>query len=201
MDFSTLIPTLERYGAPLIASLLTTAATAAGGPILGGIVGTLLKAVATELGAASAVPADIEARIAADPTKAQAVLPKVDSDHAGLIASAKAQAELDLANIQDARATEVQLVQAHSAMAWGPPVISCIVVGAFCLVALVVVYRYGIESAVGQLIVGALIAKFGTVVDYYLGASKGSSERVDQIVSMLHSAIGSPPAAKPRQGR
>ncbi len=201
MDFSILIPTLEQYGAPLIASLLTTAATMAGGPLLGGIVGTVLKAVAAELGAKSPVPADIQAQIEADPAKAKAVLPKLDSDHAGLIASARAQAELDLANIQNARETELRLVGEHSALAWGPPVISSIVVGAFSLVALVVVFRYGVESAVGQLIVGALIAKFGTVVDYYLGASKGSSDRVDQIVSMLHTAIGSPAGAKPHAGR
>ena len=201
MDFSTLIPTLERYGAPLIADLLTTAATLAGGPVLGGIVGTILKAVAAELGAKSPVPADIEAQIKADPDRARAVLPKVDTDHAGLIASAKMQAEIDLANIENARASEIDLVKTGSALAWGPPLISAIVVGAFCLVAIVVVYRYGIDSAVGQLIVGALIAKFGTVVDYYLGASKGSSDRVDQIVSMLHSAIAVPSAARPRVTR
>ncbi len=201
MDFSTLIPTLERYGAPLIAGLLTTAATAAGGPLLGGIVGAVLKTLASELGAASSGPADIEAQIQADPEKAKAVLPKLDTDHAGLIASAKAQAELDLANIENARGAELNLVNAHSALAWGPPVVASIVVAAFCLVALVVVYRYGVESAVGQLIVGALIAKFGTVVDYYLGASKGSSDRVDQMVSMLHSAIGPAPSVRLRPAR
>ncbi len=140
----------------------------------------------------TADPASVRQQAEADPSKADALKARLDADTDRLRA--------ELADTADARAATLSLAAARSPIAWGSPVISVIVVVAFAAVAGVVVARYGVESPVGQLIAGALIAKFGTVVDYWLGSSRGSSERADQIVSMLHQAIGGP-AAPARRAR
>ena len=148
-------------------------------------------------GSASAVATKVEAAGrdvfgTTDPAKAEALKTRLDAE--------TEQLRTELADVADARATSLALAQARSPLAWGSPVISVIVVSAFTAVASVVVVKYGVESPVGQLIAGALIAKFGTVVDYWLGSSKGSADRVDQIVSMLHESIGGAVSLR-RKGR
>ena len=69
---------------------------------------------------------------------------------------------------------------------------------AFAVVSVVVFARYGVDSPVGQLIAGALIAKFGTVVDYWLGSSKGSADRADQVAALLNRAVAGAPALRGR---
>lgn len=149
-----------------------------------------------------ASPADLAASIAATPDKARSALQKVEEDHAAVIADVLAQARLDLDNVEDARRHEVALATAGSPLAWGAPAVATVVVAAFSGVAALVVARYGVDSALGQLIVGALISKFGTVVDYYLGASKSAADRLDQLVASLHPVgVAAPAPAHPRSGR
>ena len=126
--------------------------------------------------------ASVQTAVDADPSKAAALQARLDAGTATLKA--------ELADVADARATTVGLARAGSPIAWGSPVISALVVAAFAAVAVVVFVGYGVDSAVGQLIAGALIAKFGTVVDYWLGSSKGSSDRADQITALLHQTLG-----------
>ena len=139
----------------------------------------------------TADPAVVQSQVDADPVKADALRTRLGAE--------TDQLKAELADVVDARASTLALARAASPIAWGSPVISVIVVAAFVAVSGIVVVRYGVESPVGQLIAGALIAKFGTVVDYWLGSSKGSSERVDQIVAMFHQAIGSGAAAARRR--
>lgn len=140
----------------------------------------------------TADPAAVAAAVETEPGKAEALKARLAAETVAL----KAQ----LGDVADARAATRGLAQAGSPIAWGSPVISTVVVLAFAIVAVVVFARYGVESAVGQLIAGALIAKFGTVVDYWLGTSHGTVERADQITAMLHEAIGTP-AARQTAGR
>ena len=135
----------------------------------------------------------VQAAAQADPGKLDTLKARLEADTQDL----KAQ----LADVAEARQATAGLVAARSPIAWGSPVISAIVVVAFAIVAVVVFARYGVESAVGQLIAGALIAKFGTVVDYWLGSSRGASDRADQVTGMLQQAIvaGVPTAAPARR--
>ena len=126
-------------------------------------------------------PDQVQAAAQADPSKAEALKARLDADTEQL----KAQ----LADVADARAALIGLATTGSPMAWGSPVISAIVVAAFGIVGVFVFLRYGVDSAVGQLIAGALIAKFGTVVDFWLGSSSGASERANQLTALLHQAL------------
>lgn len=210
MDFSVLAPTLARYGAPMIAELLDTAAGAVGGPLAGlavkGVTDFVLARLGTAFGTApdpAALAPAIEAAAQADPAGTATKLQSVQDDHADLIQRAMAQAQIDEANVESARANTLELVKAGSPVAWGSPVISTVVVVAFAAVAVVVFVKYGVDSAVGQLIAGALIAKFGTVVDYWLGSSKGSADRAADVQGMLRTAIsnGVPTGAPSRKAR
>ena len=164
-------------------------------PLLGHIAPELLglafggsaEAVATKVEAAlrdifgTVDPDKVQAVAQADPSKVDALKARLDADTEQL----KAQ----IADIADARATMTGLATASSPLAWGSPVISAIVVASFGVVGVFVFLRYGVDSAVGQLIAGALIAKFGTVVDFWLGSSSGASERANQMTALLHQAL------------
>ena len=138
-------------------------------------------------------PAAVQQQIDADPTKTTALQARLDAETERL--------KDQLADTESARATTAALAAAKSPLAWGSSVVSGIVVAAFAVVSVVVFGRYGVESAVGQLIAGALIAKFGTVVDYWLGSSRGSSDRADQITAMLHQSLGGGVSAPTPAGR
>jgi hypothetical protein len=170
-------------------------------PLLGHIAPELLglafggnaEAVATKVEAAlrdifgTVDPDKVQAAAQADPSKAEALKSRLDTD--------TEQLKVRLADIADARAAMTGLATTGSPLAWGSPVISAIVVASFGVVGVFVFLRYGVDSAVGQLIAGALIAKFGTVVDFWLGSSNGASERANQMTALLHQAlIGQAPA-------
>ena len=178
----SLLPLLGRFAPDLIGLALGGHASA-----VAGTVETVLHDLFGTTDAAS-----VQTALDADPSKAAALQARLDAGTESLKAG--------LADVADARATTMGLAKAGSPIAWGSPVISTVVVTAFAIVAVVVFSRYGVESAVGQLIAGALIAKFGTVVDYWLGSSKGSADRSDAVLTMLHQAIGGA-GAPLRRGR
>lgn len=167
----SLLPLLGRFAPDLIGLALGGHA-----PAVAGAVETVLHDLF-----GTADPAQVQTAVDADPSKAAALQSRLGAETETLKAG--------LADVADARAATLGLAKAGSPIAWGSPVISTIVVAAFAAVAVVVFARYGVESAVGQLIAGALIAKFGTVVDFWLGSSKGSSDRADQITAMLHQTL------------
>lgn len=171
----SLLPLLGRVAPELLG--FAFAGSGAGG---GEVAARIEAAVRDVFGTADA--AEVQAAAAADPSKVDALKVRLDAETDQIRAS--------LADVAGARAATAALVAARSPLAWGSPVISTVVVCAFAAVAVVVFARYGVDSAVGQLIAGALIAKFGTVVDFWLGSSRGSAERSDAVLSMLHQAIG-----------
>ena len=168
----SLLPLLGRFAPDLIGMALGGHAPA----VSGAVEATLHDLFGT------ADAAQVQSAVDADPSKAAALRSRLAAETETLKAG--------LADAAGARAATLGLAQAGGPIAWGSPVISTIVVIAFAAVAVVVFTRYGVDSAVGQLIAGALIAKFGTVVDFWLGSSKGASDRADEITAMLHQTLG-----------
>ena len=178
------LPLLARV-APDLVGLLFGGATDVDG--IGSVVVKLETALNEIFG--STDPATVQQQIDADPVKTTTLQARLAAETERLKAR--------LADTESARNATASLATARSPMAWGSPVVSGIVVGAFAIVSVVVFGRYGVESAVGQLIAGALIAKFGTVVDFWLGSSRGSSDRADQITAMLRQSIVAASPASP----
>lgn len=200
MDFSTLAGLFAKNGAPLIGGLLQTAASAAGGPAAGAIAGVVLNAAAKALGATSADPGDIATAITADPAKAAVVLPQVESNHAAIIT---AQGQIDqayLTDVQNARAETLALTREGSALAYGPVIISVLVVVAF-FVDIVLLLKATLEanSLGGQaqlIFTGTLTAAFTSVVSYWLGSSSGSKDKDNQLAALTHAVVAPVPKKK-----
>jgi hypothetical protein len=201
MDFSILAPTLARYGAPMIAELLDTAAGAVGGPLAGLAVTGVTNFVLNRLGAAFGVPADpatlapaIEAAAQSDPAGTQTKLQAVQDDHADLIQKAMAQAQIDEANVENARSTEIQRA-VHGA--WyeraAPLVLALvIVVGFFGIMALFALGKASGGDTIMVVLATTMASAFGALVNYYFGSSIGSKAKTDMIAS------GLPPAKRAR---
>jgi hypothetical protein len=116
MDLTALAPILVQAGAPLIGKLLTTAATAVGGPLAGSVTGLVVDKVVSELGAASSSPADVTAAIKADPAKAKEVLQQVEEDHSDVITDLLAKAAD--ANAEAAKSVSWFVAGARPAALW-----------------------------------------------------------------------------------
>jgi hypothetical protein len=76
----------------------------------------------------------------------------------------------------------VSLARFGSEIAWGAPVVSALVVGGFIATTAFVVVHGVNESPIALTVLGALVAKFGTVVDYWLGSSS-SSRAKDAVIA------------------
>ncbi|MFV0243529.1 MAG: glycoside hydrolase family 108 protein [Qingshengfaniella sp.] len=94
--------------------------------------------------------------------------------------------EARLQDRQDARSTMVTLQKEDSPLAWGPVIVSCIVVFGFFATLLYLIYLLrnpsadGTDNAVVQIVniaVGALTAGFATVVSFWLGSSDTSRQK------------------------
>lgn len=179
-NWSNLSPLVAQF-APTIGSLLGGLIPFPGGAVLGQVAG---KVLAESLGVAPTPDAVNTAIATGDPVAIQAKLTE---------AEAKMQAEVDkfkaqLADVQDARATDVKLVQAGSSIAWGPVIISVLITLSFagCLAALMFV-KINFTETVGQsflLLVGILSQGFAQVTGYWLGSSSGSSDKSAQIADL-----------------
>ena len=88
-----------------------------------------------------------------------------------------------LADVQSARTTEVDLAKDQSPIAWIPPAVSLLVmVGFYVLLWILIRDSVGANGDLSknQLInicIGALVAAFSTVVNFWLGSSKGSEDK------------------------
>lgn len=88
-----------------------------------------------------------------------------------------------LADVANARATTVQLVGNGSAMAWGAPVVSLVVLITFGAVMSLVLFRAipaGSETVLNVLL-GTLGAMATSVVSYWVGSSVGSARKDDRL--------------------
>jgi len=158
----------------------------AGGTVLGGLLGNapgaeLGKAIggalATALGC-DPTPDAVNAAIMANPTAVQAVEAKQ--------AQAFSDLQARLADVQDARKTTVSLANIGSNIAWGTPVVSITVVFGFFTILTIFLTKpitmNDVQSAVLNILLGALATAFGQVCNYYLGSSAGSASK-DQIIA------------------
>ena len=194
MDFSILAPTLARYGAPMIAELLDTAAGAVGGPLAGLAVKGVTDFVLSKLGAAFGTSADpaaiapaIEAAAQADPAGTATKLQAVQDDHADLIQRAMAQAQIDEANVESARATELAR---HATGTWyeraAPLVLGLVIVlGFFGIMALFALGRASSADTIMVVLATTMASAFGALVNYYFGSSIGSETKTDMIAAGL----------------
>ena len=206
MDLSILVPTLTRFGAPMLAELFETAATAAGGPLAGMAVTGISNFVLSKLGAAFNVPSDdpaaisqaVETAAQADPVATQAKLQEVQDDHSDLIKQAMAQAALDEQNVENARATSVSLAQigtrSTTLLAAAPAILGVFNLGMFAWVAWFLFSGHNVDSPNGNLIVGTIIGAFATTQAYFGGSSAIAKHRGDQAIDFAHQTL--PPAKR-----
>ena len=91
----------------------------------------------------------------------------------------------DLQDRQDARSMQTKLAEDHSPLAWVAPIL------AFLLMALIAYLLYRIMDArepvvnhdVFNVVLGALVTAFTTVISYYFGSSVGSKQKDDALRS------------------
>ncbi len=194
MDFSSLVPTLARFGAPMIAELFETAATDVGGPLAGmavtGISNFVLSRLATAFGTAedpAAVSTAIETAAQADPVATQTKLQQVQDDHAALIQQAMAQAQIDEANVENARATDLARQVGGAWYERAAPLVLAviIVIGFFGMIALFATGHASTNDAIMVMLATTLAGAFGALVNYYYGSSIGSKTKTDMIAAGL----------------
>lgn len=133
-----------------------------------------------KLAADPAVTSDLQiklAQIAIDATKAQNA--ELDQKRQDELAELKAR----LGDVENARTSLAALATAKSPLAWVAPSVSLATMGGFfaiLLILMIVISRHGDDIADNQLInicIGALVAAFSTVVNFWLGSSKGSQDK------------------------
>ncbi len=107
-----------------------------------------------------------------------------------------AEMQKALENTQGARSSMIDLVRSGSPIAWGAPVVSIIVTGGFFLF-LIILMLGGIRSDpqdqtaanIINIAVGALATAFATVVNFWLGSSKGSRDKDEQVARVQAAAM------------
>ncbi len=108
----------------------------------------------------------------------------------------------DLQDRQDARGMQAKLAEDHSPLAWVAPIM------AFVLVLMIWYLLHGILTAHDQVVnkdvfnvvLGALVTAFTTVVAYYFGSSLGSSKKDDALKSGVLMTNPKHHAAEPDDG-
>jgi hypothetical protein len=125
------------------------------------------------------------ARIAADPQKAlelKVALAKIAADAQASQANERIETlKAEIGDVANARAQTVALAEAHSKISWAAPTISIVIVmGFFCVPFLSKYLGYSID----QIWLGALIASFANVGNYWLGSS-ASSKRAQEAVQTV----------------
>lgn len=186
MDWST-IGGLVAQAAPTIGGLLGGFIPFPGGAFLGELAG---KAVAAALGVPPTPEAVHEAVTTGDPDVIKAKLASADAQMQADVEKYR----LELADIQNARATNVQLVHEHSPIAWGAPIVSILItIGFLGSLAVLMTTKANFTEVSGQallLLIGSLATMQTQVVNYWLGSSHGSADKSAQIAALA--SVGKP---------
>lgn len=191
MDWSSIGP-LVAQAAPTIGGLLGGLIPFPGGAILGQVAGKIL---AEALGVPPTPEAVSVALNSGDPAL-QAKLSEAETKMQTEVERFKAS----LADVQDARATQLALVNAGSSIAWGPVVISVLVTGGFigCVFSLMLV-KVNFSETSGQaflILTGILSQAFAQVTGYWLGSSASSADKSSQIAALAGAAVVSKAKSK-----
>jgi hypothetical protein len=190
MDASTLSAlagALKQVGGTLLGGMI-------GGPAGAAIAPVIIGALADALGA-DKTPEAVTKAIMDNPDLAGPVVQRVEANQGDTLK----ELELRLGDVKDARAQTIQLVQAGSAMAWGSPVVSVIVVLGFLGALFMVMGRPmtmdNAQSTILNILIGTLGASFTQVVNYYLGSSAGSAAK-DQRLAQIETPTAGQIAGK-----
>ena len=175
MPLLALIPILATFAPQLISWIAGDKA---------GRIASSAAAVVQEI-TGTADPAKAAEVLAARPdlaTNLRLRLAEIEAD----AAKAQRQAELDtlraeLADVASARGQTLGLAQANSRIAWSAPIISIVVVTGFFLTPLAGKW---FDAALDPIWLGALIAGFTAVIQYWLGAS-ASGRRAQEAVEVV----------------
>lgn len=172
---------LAQAGLPSLGALV---GSIAGGPLGGSIGGAVGRGAAAAIGAALGVPATPDAitqAVAADPAAAQAKLAMIEAD-------AKTQADY-LADIANARAMQLGLVQSHSWVQNMPAILTLLIIASWIMLTGALYFvQAEIPERVYQLLsqaYGASNLALGTAIAFWLGSSRSSQVKDSQITALL----------------
>jgi hypothetical protein len=188
MDWSA-VGSLIGPMAPTIGSILGGFIPFPGGAVLGSLAG---KMVASALGVPPTPEAVHEAVTTGDPDVIKAKLASADVEMNAEVEKHKA----DLADVADARSTNLELMKAGSKISYAPAIVSAIVLLGFMILSFIAMKPdlTGVRTDVTLFLLGAWSGYAGAVVTYWLGSSAGSTEKSSQIERMVASAaVGKPP--------
>lgn len=128
-------------------------------------------------------PAQVNAQAKLDPEKAQAFkleLLRITAEQERAIREDETRRLLaELADTQGARQHTVDLVKEGSAIAWGPVMVSLMATGVFALFVWLLFTNTLPETMAARvdLLTGAAIVGYQTVLGYWLGSSAGSAAK------------------------
>ena len=89
--------------------------------------------------------------------------------------------------MQSARATTLGLVRSKSAIAWGAPVVSVVIVAGFIILSVLAMKpnMVGVDNSVTLYLLGAWQSLATMAAGYWLGSSAGSNDKNAQIAALL----------------
>ena len=111
---------------------------------------------------------------------------RVDAEERERIREEEFRAQLlDFRDRQVARSTQMQLAEEHSPLAWIAPILAFVLVAMiwYLLHAILTAREQVINRDVFNVVLGALVTAFTTVVAYYFGSSLGSARKDDALHS------------------
>lgn len=172
MDLTSLATQLAKLGAPILGGAL-------GGPAGAALATTIIGALADAFG----TPATPEAVGKAIETKPDAglIVKRVEAAQAPAVIE---EVNAYLRDVQDARATTVRLVEKGSAIAWGAPIVSVIVLTGFTLLSYLAIYAPPGQREVLLFLLGAWSSLATAVVGYWVGSSAGSAGKDSLLASL-----------------
>lgn len=176
MDWSALAGQLAQIGLPALGTLF-------GGPLGGAVGGIVGKGVAAALGVPP-TPEAVSKAIADDPTGASIKLAEIEAE-------TKRQ-DAYLADIANARAMQLGLVQTHSWTQNMPAIVTLLIFTAWITLTIALYFvQAEIPERVYQLLsqaYGAANLALGTAIAFWLGSSRSSQVKDNQITALLPAA-------------
>jgi hypothetical protein len=126
-------------------------------------------------------PAEVKARLDATPADGETIRKRLETELGALQAS--------LQDMQDARAATAQLAQMQSAIAWGSPVVSVVVLVGFATLSYVAIYAPPEQREVLLFLLGTWSGLAAGVVQHWTGSSI-SSRAKDAVIANFSKGRG-----------
>lgn len=162
---------------PILLELLPSLAPLVAGGKAGAVVAAGTRVAQEVFGHADA---DKVAEALKDPATAESFKAKLEAE--------TAQLQAELSDVQDARHQTVELVQAGSALAWAPAVLSGLILTGFLGITGAMLFKAVPDSQVAMILFGQLAGMTGGVVQFWLGSSQSSRAKDQQLAAVLGSS-------------